>query len=198
MSYHTILWFTLVIHTHMTCCGPLLKGKSFFFNAIMYTHGIYIIHVLYIRSFSMFLNYLSMLQDSWLYPHWGHTLLSILIFSSLLLPLDCGSCWAMGTTSALSDRIKMMRKASFPDINLSPQVLVDCVTVSQLCTTPHLGRVCMYVLMVVSLYLMLCLISFVLYGHHLYGFYRYWLCVEIHMTWLLGCNRITNGVGGII
>jgi hypothetical protein len=43
---------------------------------------------------------------------------------------DCGSCWAMGTTSALSDRIKLMRKASFPDINLSPQVLVDCVTVS--------------------------------------------------------------------
>ena len=44
-------------------------------------------------------------------------------------PTDCGSCWAMGTTSALSDRIKLMRQAAFPDINLSPQVLVDCVTV---------------------------------------------------------------------
>ena len=44
--------------------------------------------------------------------------------------LDCGSCWAMGTTSALSDRIKLMRNGAFPDINLSPQVLIDCVTVS--------------------------------------------------------------------
>lgn len=36
----------------------------------------------------------------------------------------------MATTSALSDRIKLLRKGSFPDIDLSPQVLVDCVTVS--------------------------------------------------------------------
>ena len=44
--------------------------------------------------------------------------------------LDCGSCWAHGTTSALADRLKLMRQGRFPDINLSPQVLVDCVTVS--------------------------------------------------------------------
>lgn len=44
------------------------------------------------------------------------------------IPQYCGSCWAMGTTSALSDRIKLMRHQVFPDINLSPQVLVDCVT----------------------------------------------------------------------
>ena len=56
--------------------------------------------------------------------------LHVLQIIALSLSLsDCGSCWAMGTTSALSDRIKMMRKASFPDINLSPQVLINCVTV---------------------------------------------------------------------
>jgi cathepsin X len=46
------------------------------------------------------------------------------------IPQYCGSCWAMATTSALSDRMKMQRKGGFPDINLSPQVLLDCVTVS--------------------------------------------------------------------
>jgi len=47
-----------------------------------------------------------------------------------LSPLpDCGSCWAMGTSSALSDRIKLLRKGVFPDINLSPKVLINCVTV---------------------------------------------------------------------
>ena len=43
---------------------------------------------------------------------------------------DCGSCWAMATSSAL--RIKIMRKGAFPDINLSPQALIDCVVVSML------------------------------------------------------------------
>ena len=38
----------------------------------------------------------------------------------------------MGTTSALSDRIKLMRNGAFPDINLSPQVLIDCVTVGSI------------------------------------------------------------------
>jgi len=36
--------------------------------------------------------------------------------------------WAHGTTSALSDRIKVMRNRAFPDIQLSVQVLVNCVT----------------------------------------------------------------------
>ena len=44
------------------------------------------------------------------------------------IPQYCGSCWAHGTTSSLSDRIKLMRNRTFPDIQLSPQVLVNCVT----------------------------------------------------------------------
>jgi len=44
------------------------------------------------------------------------------------IPQYCGSCWAHGPTSALSDRIKLMRNAVFPDVQVSPQVLVNCVT----------------------------------------------------------------------
>ena len=32
----------------------------------------------------------------------------------------------MGTTSALSDRISILRKNKWPKIQLSPQVLVNC------------------------------------------------------------------------
>jgi len=42
------------------------------------------------------------------------------------LPQYCGSCWAFGTTSSLGDRIRIMRNATFPEINLSPQVLLNC------------------------------------------------------------------------
>lgn len=42
------------------------------------------------------------------------------------IPVYCGSCWAFAVTSALSDRIKIMRKAAWPDVNLAPQVLVSC------------------------------------------------------------------------
>jgi len=41
-------------------------------------------------------------------------------------PQYCGSCWAHAVTSMLSDRIKIMRNAAWPDINLSPQVLISC------------------------------------------------------------------------
>ena len=41
-------------------------------------------------------------------------------------PQYCGACWAHAATSALSDRIKIARNAAWPDINLSPQVLLSC------------------------------------------------------------------------
>jgi len=42
------------------------------------------------------------------------------------IPQYCGSCWAHAATSALSDRIKIARKAAWPDINIAPQVLISC------------------------------------------------------------------------
>lgn len=42
------------------------------------------------------------------------------------IPIYCGSCWAMAATSSFSDRIKKMRNASWPEIAVSPQVIVDC------------------------------------------------------------------------
>ncbi len=37
-----------------------------------------------------------------------------------LIPIFCGSCWAFASTSTISG------KAQWPDINLSPQVLISC------------------------------------------------------------------------
>jgi len=44
------------------------------------------------------------------------------------LPQYCGSCWAQCISSSLSDRIKIMRKGAWPDINIAPQVFVSCST----------------------------------------------------------------------
>jgi cathepsin X len=49
------------------------------------------------------------------------------------IPVYCGSCWSFATTSSLSDRIKIQRNASWPDINLSPQVLISCNNYSRGC-----------------------------------------------------------------
>jgi len=42
------------------------------------------------------------------------------------IPQYCGSCWAQAAASSLSDRIKIARKAAWPDINIAPQVLISC------------------------------------------------------------------------
>lgn len=42
------------------------------------------------------------------------------------IPQYCGSCWAMSTTSALADRIKIARNRAWPDVLLAVQSLVYC------------------------------------------------------------------------
>jgi len=42
------------------------------------------------------------------------------------VPQYCGSCWAHGALSSLADRIKIARKASGDDINLSVQFILNC------------------------------------------------------------------------
>jgi len=42
------------------------------------------------------------------------------------IPQYCGSCWAHGAISSLGDRLKIARKAQWPDIDLSVQHLLNC------------------------------------------------------------------------
>ena len=42
------------------------------------------------------------------------------------VPVYCGSCWLHGSISSLNDRLKIARKAQFPEINLARQVVLNC------------------------------------------------------------------------
>jgi len=44
------------------------------------------------------------------------------------IPQYCGSCWAHGAMSSVSDRIKILRKAAWPDYNLAIQYILNCGT----------------------------------------------------------------------
>ncbi|XP_024376810.1 uncharacterized protein [Physcomitrium patens] len=44
------------------------------------------------------------------------------------IPVYCGSCWAHAALSSLADRHKMLRKAQWPDIQYSVQVILNCAT----------------------------------------------------------------------
>jgi cathepsin X len=53
-------------------------------------------------------------------------------------PQPCNSGWAMAATNVINSRIKILRNAKWPDVQLSPQVLLDCDSLDYGCFGVHL------------------------------------------------------------
>jgi cathepsin X len=76
------------------------------------------------KVFSTHVNY-NVLPDEW---DWRNISGQSYVTKNLNqhIPQYCGSCWAHGAMSSLSDRVKIARKAKGPDINLPVQFLLNC------------------------------------------------------------------------
>eukprot|EP00345_Euplotes_harpa_P019301 CAMPEP_0168341128 /NCGR_PEP_ID=MMETSP0213-20121227/14478_1 /TAXON_ID=151035 /ORGANISM="Euplotes harpa, Strain FSP1.4" /LENGTH=596 /DNA_ID=CAMNT_0008347503 /DNA_START=152 /DNA_END=1942 /DNA_ORIENTATION=- len=78
------------------------------------------------------LNYVEDIPDEWRWDNVNGTNY-LTVVKNQHVPQYCGSCWAQASASSISDRIKIMRKGAWPDINIAPQVFVSCSEIDRGC-----------------------------------------------------------------